>query len=61
MDEQATALKAAGPAEWVDELGIGGEVGIDRFFLLLRRALNQLVYHAWSVADWVVHRSLVSC
>lgn len=55
MDEETAAFEAACAAEWVDELGVGGEVGVDCFFLLFGRALDELVDYAWGVADWVVH------
>ena len=55
LDEQATAFKAAGAAEGVDEFGVGGEVGVDGVFLLFGRALDEFVDYAWGVADGVVH------
>lgn len=56
MDQPPAALEAAGAAEGMSEGGIGGEVLVDSFFLLLRRALGQAMDDGGDLLDWVFHR-----
>lgn len=55
VDQGPASFEATGAAEWVGKRGIGREVGVDRLFLLGRRALGELVHDAGDFLYGVLH------
>ena len=55
VDQIATSIERAGAAEWMRERGIGREVSVDGFGLLVWCSLAEGVHHLGDVFGGIVH------
>jgi len=55
MDQVATSIERAGATEWMRERGIGREVSVDGFGLLVWCSLAEGVHHLGDVFGGIVH------
>ena len=55
VDQVATSIERAGAAEWMRERGIGREVSVDGFGLLVWCSLAEGVHHLGDVFGGIVH------
>jgi hypothetical protein len=55
VDQVAASIERAGATEGMRERGIGREIGVDGFGLLVRSALAQGVHHLGDIFGWIFH------
>jgi len=55
VDQIATSIERAGATKGMRERGIGREVGVDGFGLLVRSALAEGVHHLGDIFGWIFH------